>query len=151
MKTSGFYLLAAVAILAIGGFATGSIAQGQEQTEGRQELTAVEVLDRVRQAILPFRSIEYRYEWESVGVRRGATSNKSRYSNSGEFAYSDGKFLSDYFVAIEEDKYHAYAAFDGELYQSARDDLSRVAVNAQIWLHTPYGAIQPIMGAVPVF
>ncbi len=110
-----------------------------------RELAPAETLDGVRQSLFAFSSIEYRYQWQYVGVRRGATSNQSVYGNAGEFAYADGKFFSDYSITIEKDTSHGYSAFDGELYQSILPETNRLTVSAGLRIRTPYHAIQPIM------
>src|SRR5262245_26638176 len=109
------------------------------------DLTPSETLDRVRQSLFAFSSIEYQYKWEYVGVRRGATSNQSVYSNAGEFTYVDGKFFSDYYITIEKETSHGYSAFDGELYQAIRPETNRLAISSGLSIRTPYVAVQPIM------
>jgi len=116
------------------------------------ELTPAETLDRVRQSLFAFSSIEYQYKWEYVGVRRGATSNQSVYGNAGEFAYADGKFFSDYYITIEKDTSHGYSAFDGELYQGIYSDLpNRLRISSGLSTRTPYVAVQPIMKPCALF
>jgi len=115
------------------------------------ELTPAETLDRVRQSLFAFSSIEYQYKWEYVGVRRGATSNQSVYGNAGEFAYADGKFFSDYYITVEKETSHGYSTFDGELYQAIRPDTNRLTISSGLSIRTPYVAIQPIMKPCALF
>jgi hypothetical protein len=115
------------------------------------ELTAAEVLDRVRQSLFAFSSIEFRYQWQYVGVRAGEASNQAVYGNAGEFAYADGKFFSDYYITVGKETSHGYSAFDGELYQSISPNSNRLGVSSGLRVHTPYAAILPIMKPCAAF
>jgi hypothetical protein len=118
-----------------------------QQIDAPSPATAADTIDHIRRSLFAFSSIEYRYEWQRVGVARGAASNQSLYGNSGEFAYADGKFFSDYLVTIEKDVHHGVAAFDGELYQSMSDlhGAGRLTVSSGLDTLRPYVAVQPIM------
>jgi hypothetical protein len=133
-------VIALAAVLA--GSSRGTLL-GQE-TAGAPQMSASEVLDRVRQTMAAISSIEYEYEWERCGVRAGAASNKSRYGNSGAFAYSGDKFFSEYFIINDVIRGHGYSAFDGDVYQELTGDLSVLSVSGNLWLDTPYVGVQPI-------
>src|SRR5262245_42005617 len=98
MKTS--HRLRAALFLSVGAVGvwlwTAAAVNGQQAAGERQPLSARDVLDRVRQTIAAISSIEYEFEMKSVGPRPGATSNTSKYGQSGRFACAEGKFSSEY-------------------------------------------------------
>jgi hypothetical protein len=108
-----------------------------------KELTAREVLDKVRQTLAAYSSIEYQFRVERVGP--GRQSNVTKFIESGEFAYADSKFCSEFVTDSDDYKGHGYEAFDGNIYQSMRDDLTKLRVHGEIVSQSPYGAGQPIM------
>src|SRR5439155_7163478 len=118
---------------------TKRVAMGQQAT-GKNEQSASNVLDKARQTLAAYSSIEYQFRSEGFGP--GKQSNKSKRVETGEFAYADGKFYSEFTIDLDDYKNQGYTAFDGNVYQSMDD--RGLAVIGEI-ARIPYHVVQPIM------
>jgi hypothetical protein len=105
------------------------------------ELTATSALEKARQALGAFSSIQYEFRTESIGP--GRQSNQIKRTERGRFEYADGKSRSEYAIDSDDFQSSAIIAFDGKDYQHVRENRFRPSITAD-YQH-PYGIVQPIM------
>src|SRR6266446_4777750 len=89
-----------VLLFAVLGFSGVSLAAFGQNT-GAEEITAASALEKARQSLAAFSSIEYEFRTERIGP--GKQSNQSRRTEWGRFEYADGKSRSEY--TIDSDDY----------------------------------------------
>jgi hypothetical protein len=129
-------------VVALGWQVVTGVAAAQKTSASSQALTSSEVLARMRQTLRAISSIQYDFRFEQVSP--GATSNAAKYSQVGEFAWSEGKFYSKCSIRPEQGELHTCEAFDGELGQRLEDRVNEVVVYTKIPT-LPYTGLQPIL------
>jgi len=129
-----------VAVVAVLGVTTASLPAFGQNTEAT-EVTATSALEKARQALAAFSSIEYEFRRESVGP--GKQTNQSRRSERGRFEYADGKSRSEYAIDADDYKMSGIIAFDGKNYQLKDESRPILSIRADE-MH-PYVVVQPVM------